>query len=68
MRTRTNGAGLPGYQAGWFRLQSGEKALVFVTDLERVVYVPTNEGYSLLLSVEEPDEFLDALTRMTSDG
>ncbi len=34
LRTRTNGTGLPGYQAGWFKLQNGEKALVFVTDLQ----------------------------------
>src|SRR5262245_21628287 len=29
---RTMGTGLPGYRAGWFRLQSGEKALLYVTD------------------------------------
>src|SRR5690606_39239401 len=40
-RTRTWGTGLPGYQAGWFRLRSGEKALLFMTDRERAVYVPT---------------------------
>ena len=68
LRMRTNGASLPGYQAGWFRLRNGEKALVFVTDRDRVVYVPTNEGYSILLSMEEPDKFLDALTRMMSDS
>ena len=62
LRLRTNGVGLPGYRAGWFRLQNGEKALLFVTDLERVVYVPTREGYSVLLSVVAPEEFLEALT------
>src|SRR5579872_281843 len=44
---RTNGAGLPGYRAGWFRLRNGEKALVFLTDSSRVAYIPTREGYSL---------------------
>ncbi len=62
LRTRTHGTGLPGYRAGWFRLRNGEKALVFVTDLERVVYVPTKEGYSVLLSVAAPEQFLEALT------
>jgi hypothetical protein len=38
---RTNGAGFPGYSSGWFRLGNGEKALVFVTDRRRVVYLPT---------------------------
>ena len=58
---RTNGVGLPGYSVGWFRLQNGEKALAFVTDSRRVLYLPTREGYSLLLSVENPDGLLEAL-------
>jgi len=60
-RRRTFGTGLPGYLAGWFRLQNGEKALVFVTDRERVVRVPTTAGYSLLVSVSDPPAFLNAL-------
>jgi len=63
LRIRTNGAALPGYQAGWFRLGNREKALVFVTDRDRVVYVPTSQGYAILLSVAQPEEFLAALTR-----
>ena len=58
---RTNGIGLPGYAAGWVRLGSGERALAFVTDPERVVYVPTAAGYALLLSVDDPPGFLAAL-------
>jgi hypothetical protein len=58
---RTNGIGMPGYAAGWFRLRKGEKALLFVTDPSRVVYLPTREGYSLLLSVTEPERFIEAL-------
>jgi hypothetical protein len=58
---RTNGAGLPGLLIGWVRLATGAKALVFLTDRRRVVHVPTREGYSLLLSVESPAQFLDAL-------
>jgi hypothetical protein len=62
---RTNGAGFPGYSSGWFRLGNGEKALVFVTDRRRVVYLPTREGYAVLLSVPEPDKFLAALRRLS---
>ena len=58
---RTNGAGLPGYHTGWFKLRNGEKALVFLTDLKRVVYVRTRDGYSVLLSVPEPEEFIQVL-------
>jgi hypothetical protein len=61
---RTLGTGLPGYQAGWFRLRDGQKALVYLTDRSRAVYVPTTEGYGLLLSPEYPDRFLAALKRL----
>ena len=61
---RTNGAGLPGYGSGWFQLSNGEKALIFLTDKRRVVYLPTREGYSLLLSVPEPEKFLETLRQM----
>ena len=60
-RRRTLGTGLPGYQAGWFRLRSGEKALLYLTDRNRAVYVPTTDGYSVLLSPSDPDAFLSAL-------
>ncbi len=56
-RIRTNGIGLPGYAEGWFRLKNKEKALLFVTDRSNVVYIPTNRGYSVLLSVSNSDEF-----------
>jgi len=62
-RWKTNGAGLPGYLTGWFRLKNKEKALVFVTDRRQVVYLPTRRGYSLLMSPRRPAEFLAALRR-----
>lgn len=49
-RWRTNGIGLPGFRAGWFRLRNGEKALLFLTDPFHVTYLPTTAGYVLLLS------------------
>lgn len=58
---RTNGIGLPGYRSGWFKLNNGEKALLFVTDPHQVVYLPTNEDYSLLISLQEPEKFIDSL-------
>jgi len=58
---RTNGAGLPGYAAGWFKLANKEKALLFVTDRSRVVYIPTNKDYSVMLSVREAEEFADLI-------
>lgn len=58
---RTVGTGLPGYRAGWFRLRNGEKALVYLTDFSRAVYVPTTAGYSVLVSPSDPDRFLTAI-------
>ena len=65
-RRRTLGTGLPGYQAGWFRLANGDKALVYLTDAGRVVHVPTTKGYVLLLSPAEPDRFVAALKRLAA--
>jgi hypothetical protein len=58
---KTNGANLPGYWAGWFRLKNGEKSLLFVTDRKRLFYCPTGEGYSVLLSVADADGLREAL-------
>ena len=58
---RTFGIGLPGYSEGWFKLANGERALLFVTDRFNVVYVPTTEGYSILLSTAYSEEFLESL-------
>lgn len=65
LRLRTNGVGLPGYQAGWFSLKNREKALVFLTDKQRTLYLPTNEGYVILLSVKQPDTLLQSLQKAT---
>jgi hypothetical protein len=60
-RVRTFGTGLPGYGSGWFRLRNGEKALLYLTNRQSVVYLPTTLGYSLLLSAERPQELLTRL-------
>lgn len=67
-RRRTMGTALGGYSSGWFRLRSGEKALLYLTDRRRVVYLPTLDGYSLLLSQSEPGRFLDALHGATGSS
>jgi hypothetical protein len=61
LRRRTAGTAFPGYKAGWFRLRNGEKALVYLTDMRRAVYVPTRQGYSLLLSPQQPERFVERL-------
>jgi hypothetical protein len=63
-RSRMMGTAIPGYRSGWYRLRNGEKALLYVTDPHRVVYVPTRSGYSLLLSVDRPTEFVERLRQV----
>ena len=63
-RTRTNGIGLPGYAVGWFRLGTGEKALAAITARDNVLYIRTNDGYSLLLSLVDPEGFTSELTEL----
>ncbi|OGO30729.1 MAG: hypothetical protein A2Z29_00635 [Chloroflexi bacterium RBG_16_56_11] len=60
---KTNGSNLPGFYSGWFKLANKEKALVFLTDRSRVVYIPTNDNYAVLLSVREAEEFAAVLQR-----
>ncbi len=56
-KIRKNGIGIPGLKQGWFRLRNTQKALLFVTDVSRVVYIPTHEGYSVLFSTPAPEAF-----------
>ena len=58
---RMNGAGLPGYGVGWFKLRNKEKALLFLTDRSSVVYIPTTENYSIMLSASEADEMVNLM-------
>ena len=62
-RIRTNGIGLPGYSLGWFRLRNGRKALLAVSNKQEVVYLPTRAGYDLLLSLKQPELFLQKLSQ-----
>lgn len=64
---RVGGTSLPGYRSGWFRLSNGSRALLYVTDPEKVVHVPTRDGYSVLLSVSEADRFVDALRKLGNE-
>jgi hypothetical protein len=44
-------------------LSNGQRALLYVTTWHRVLYVPTNAGYALLLSPADPDAMLADLRR-----
>jgi Bacterial PH domain len=65
---RNVGTAIKGYQAGWFRLRDGEKALLYVTDRSRVAYVPTTRGYAVMVSVADPEAFLASLRGTAAPG
>jgi Bacterial PH domain len=58
---KINGIGLPNYRSGWHRLENREKALVFLRPGNLAVYVPMSKGYALVVSPENPAEFMAAL-------
>lgn len=68
LKWRTFGTSMPGYASGWFKLRNGEKALVYLTRRDRIVYLPTSLDYVLLLSVEQPESFIETLQQKTASG
>jgi hypothetical protein len=63
LASRSVGTAIGGYQAGWFKLRDGQRALVYITDPTRVAYVPTSHAYAVMVSVPDPDAFLTSLRR-----
>ena len=61
---KTNGAALPGFRSGWFRLRNREKALVAMIGGPRVTWVPTTRGFGLMLQPRQPQALLDQLRRL----
>ena len=51
------GAAMPGLSSGLFKLYNGEKSHLYITDRQKVVYIPTKNG-PVLLSLERPGDFL----------
>jgi hypothetical protein len=62
IRIRTNGIGLPNYHVGWMKLNNGNKALVYLTDKNSVVLIPTND-YDILISTDDFTGITDALNK-----
>lgn len=56
LKWRTNGLSVPGYDLGWFSTFGGGKVLAAITKTDQVIAIPTTKGYTLLVSVEQPDQ------------
>jgi hypothetical protein len=52
---RQGGIGLPGFCGGWFRLRNGERAICLLLQRDRVSYLRSDDGTSLLLSLQHPE-------------
>lgn len=63
---KTNGTGLPGFKSGWFRLRNGDRALVATTGGRRLLWLPTTQGYGLLLEPVRPQAVLDRLRELAA--
>lgn len=64
---KTNGMGLPGLHAGWYRSRKLVKTFCLLTTRDRVLYLPERDGGATALSVEKPFDLLQAL-RETADA
>ena len=63
-RWKTNGTSLPGLKSGWFRLRNGNKALVALYGKGKVLWLPTRQGFDLLLQPHDPQALLDHLRQL----
>lgn len=62
------GTEMPGLKAGRFRLKDGRNAFVLLTDRHRVLALPERGGRILLLSLERPQQLLDALNQLAAES
>lgn len=65
-RLKTNGTSLPGLKSGWYRLANGNKALVSLRQGEQVLWLPTSEGYDLLLEPIDARQLIEHLRQVAS--
>lgn len=60
---RTNGIGMPGLALGWFNARGGGgRVFAAITNPDDVVVIPTDAGYTVMVSPQDPRAFLAALS------
>jgi hypothetical protein len=60
---RANGLSVPGYDLGWFRSKGKGRVLAALTR-EQAVAIPTTKGYTLLVTMQAPEQFLALLSQI----
>lgn len=61
---KTNAMSVFGFNGGWFRSRALEKLFVATTGGERLLWLPTTRGYTLLLQPRRPQALLDRLQEL----
>lgn len=61
---RTNGLSVIAFNSGWFRSRTMEKLFVATAGGERLAWLPTTLGYSLLLQPRKPQALLEHLREL----
>lgn len=64
LKWRSNGIGLPGLALGWFHSDRG-KVFAVVSARDKVVYLPTDLGYDVLVSPDNPQDFVASIRRLS---
>lgn len=65
---KTNAVSLPGFRSGWFRSRALKKLFVATAGGERLLWLPTSRGYSLLLQPRQPRDLLQRLRELAADS
>ena len=58
---KRNGMAIPGFRSGWFHLRNRQRTLVAMNRGPRVAYIPTTDGFALMLQARQPQALLDRL-------
>jgi len=64
---KSNGVAMPGFHSGWFRSRGFNRLLVASAGGKRLLWVPTHEGYDLLLQPRKPAVALERMKAMAPD-
>jgi hypothetical protein len=64
---RTNGVALPGYRSGWYRSAAGKHKLFAAVVGTPNLYIPTTAGFDVLLTVSNPKQAIDQISKLVRD-
>lgn len=63
---KANGYALPGFRSGWFRTRSLSKVLAATAGGDRVLWLPTTQGYDLLLQPRNSQATLERMRALAA--